>query len=97
MCEGLCDGLECEMRYVCVYTQNHACVNVHTYGCVEIMMSETKKIVQMNCLKPLGTKVKNMVLVSVCVCVILCVCRVGKGVIFKVLTMYDMRGVAETN
>lgn len=52
-----------------LHSQTHACVNVHTYGCVEIMMSETIKNLQMNCLAPVGTGVKNML----CACVsVLC-------------------------
>lgn len=71
MGEGLCDGLECETRYVCIYTQNHACVNVHTYGCVEIMMSETIKIMQMTVSSLWAPRSKTW---CVCVCVIICEC-----------------------
>lgn len=73
----------------CVYTLTDAWMCECTYMrmCVEIMMSETIMNLQMNCLKLVGTKVKNMLCACVCLCYNKWVCGVGKRVIFKILTM----------
>lgn len=55
-------------------------------------MSEAIMNLQMPCLKPVGTKVKNMLCACVCVCYNKWVRGVGKSVIFKILTMCALKG-----
>lgn len=63
-----------------LHTESCMCERTYIWMCGDNDV-KTIKIMQMNCLKPLGTEVKNKLFVSVCV--IICECVGWERVLFS--------------